>query len=375
LHGYLADMIAPVKRRTRRNFLFAVIVIIAAIGLWQYLTRWGSTPPFRDSRGQIIAGSIAEMQRVKLDGVEQSIIIRGRDAKAPILIWLHGGPGSDEVGLWRKYNADLENRFVVIYWTQRGTGRSYSNDIPAASMTIDRFVEDLNQLIFYAQRRFGKQRVVLAGHSWGTSFGVAYVLKHPQNVAAYVGVGQVVNATAGERRSYRFALAEAKRLGDAEAVRELTALGNPPYPLSSIMTQRGWLEKFGGGTFHRPISIFSLMRQSFEASEVTSLDGLYFKAGVDFSLNALARENATVDWWSNARRLDVPVFIATGRFDRNTDAYLQKAWFDRLNAPMKSHRWFEHSAHSPLFEEASAFNKFMIDDILPVAEKRRFMGN
>jgi pimeloyl-ACP methyl ester carboxylesterase len=348
-----------------------IIIALLAIAAYLYLGRYGSTPSFRDTSGSVVEGSVAEMQRLKFGGVEQSVTIRGRNANAPILIWLHGGPGTDETGMWRKYNNVLEDHFLVVYWTQRGTGRSYDRNIPASSMTIAQFVSDLDELIAFMQRRFGKQKVVLAGHSWGTSFGVAYAQRHPQNLAVFVGVSQVVNATAGEKLSYRFTLSEAKKRRDAEALRELSALGEPPYPLASIITQRKWLEAFGGGSFHKPTSLINLMWQSFGASELTLLDGVYFQSGIDFSGEALAKENAGVDWWSNATKFDMPVFIASGRFDYNTPAGLQKAWFDRIEAPVKTHRWFEHSAHSPPFEEPDKFNRFMIDEVLPLAQKQR----
>jgi proline iminopeptidase len=345
--------------------------LFAAIGTWQYLSRWGSTPPFRDASGTVVAGSVAQMQRIKLGGIEQSIVIRGRSAGAPMLIWLHGGPGQDETGLLRRHNSVLEDHFLVVYWVQRGTGRSYHDAIAPASMTIDQFVDDLDGLIMQLQQRYGRQKVVLAGHSWGTTLGVAYAQRHPGNVAALVGVSQVVNATAGEKLSYHFALAEAKRRGNAAALGELAALGEPPYPIDALLVQRKWLEEFGGGSFHQPTSLVKLMWQSFAASEVTLLDGVHYQAGVSFSLNALARENAQVDWWRNARRFAMPVFIASGRFDRNTQASLQQAWFDRIAAPVKIHRWFENSAHSPLFEQPDAFNRFMIETVLPVAQTWR----
>lgn len=93
--------------------------------------------------------------------------------------------------------------------------------------------------------------------------------------------------------------------------------------------------------------------------------------GADFSLDALAKENARVDWWANAGQFKMPVFIVSGRFDHNTPSGLQKAWFDRIEAPLKMHIWFEKSSHSPLFEESVAFNQFMIGEVLPVAQKRR----
>lgn len=358
------------KFRLRRS-LVLLALICSVIAIWQYVGRWGHTPPFLSSTGEIVPGSIAEMQRLKLGGVEQSVTIRGRNAKAPILIWLHGGPGQDETGLLRRFNAALEDHFLVVYWTQRGTGRSYSSDIPTSSMTIAQFVSDLDELVGYMQDRFGAQKVVVAGHSWGSSLGVAYAQAHPKSVSVLVGISQVVDATEGEKRTWRFTVEEAKRRGNNVAYKELLALGEPPYSNASIIVQRGWLEKFGAGSFHKPTSLFTLMLQSFDASEVTLLDGVYFRQGGDFSFEALAKENAKVDWWNQARSFAMPVVIATGRFDRNTDADLQKEWLDRIEAPDKKQFWFEESAHSPLFEESEKFNRMMIENVLPLALMKR----
>jgi proline iminopeptidase len=352
-------------------FLLAIFGVLFALGTWQYAVRWGSTKPFLDPSGARIVDSVAEMRRLELGGVVQSITVRGKNTNAPILIWLHGGPGQDETGMLRRYNSVLEEHFVVVYWTQRGTGRSYNSDIPSSSMTIGQFVSDLNELIIYSQQRFGKQKVVLAGHSWGTSFGVAYTQKHPEKVATFVSIGQVVNAAAAETLSYKFTLEKAKALGNKEAIAELSAIGPPPYPLASILVQRKWLEEFGGGSFRKPTSLISAMWQSLSADEVTLFDGINFQAGANFSQFALEKENSKVDWWTNATEFEMPIFLFTGRYDNNTPASLQAAWYHRLSAPHKKQIWFENSAHSPLFEEANAFNRFMIEEVLPVAQKWR----
>jgi proline iminopeptidase len=339
---------------------------ILAIAAYLYEGRFGSTPPFGDSGGALVTDSVATMERMTLGGVEQSVMIRGRDKKAPILIWLHGGPGMDATGMWRFHNAALEDHFVVVYWTQRGTGRSYSSDIPVKSMNRSQFVADLDQLVGTLRRRFGHNKVVLAGHSWGTSIGVAYVQAHPENVAAYVGIGQVVNGAEGERRTYAYTLAEARKRGNAEALAELTKIGPPPYPTESMLIQRGWLEKFGGA-WHKPTSLFELMLTSYKASEMTWYDGIKFNVGIDFSLRTLGPEIDRVDWLGTATRFAMPVFIVAGRSDRNTDSDLAHDYFERIEAPSKQFKWFEQSAHSPPFEEPDAFNAFMINDVLPVA--------
>ena len=327
----------------RAKFGIATIAILA-FAAYLHTGRFGSTPTFRDIAGTVVPGSVATMERMTLGGVEQSVTIRGRNAKAPILIWLHGGPGMDATGMWRFHNAALEDHFVVVYWTQRGTGRSYASDIPVKSMTRGQFVADLDQLVSTLKRRFGQNKVVLAGHSWGTSIGVDYIQAHPENVAAYVGIGQIANAAEGERRSYAFTVAEAKKRGNAEALAELTQIGPPPYPTESMLIQRGWLDKFGGA-WHKRTNLFQLMLTSYKASEMTWYDGVKFNAGIGFSLRTLGPENDRVDWMGTATRLAVPVFIVAGRYDRNTDADLAHEYFEKIEAPTKQFKWFEQSAH------------------------------
>jgi proline iminopeptidase len=350
-----------------RKRLF-VIVILVGLTAYLYQGRYGSTPAFRDRSGKFVQASVATMERVELGGVEQSITIRGRNAKAPILIWLHGGPGMDATGMWRYHNATLEDHFVVVYWTQRGTGRSYSSNIPPKSMNLGQFVSDLDQLVDLLKRRFGANKVVLAGHSWGTSIGVAYSQAHPEKVSAYVGIGQIASGAEGERRTYAFTLAEAKKQSDGKALAELKRIGPPPYPVESLLIQRGWLDKFGGA-WRKPTSFFDLMATSYQASEMTWYDGIKFNAGNDFSLKALGPEMGRIDWMGKATRFAMPVFIVAGRYDRNTDADLAHEYFDKIEAPVKQFKWFEQSAHSPPFEEPQAFNDFMIKDVLPVARR------
>ncbi|GMN04575.1 hypothetical protein [Erythrobacter sp. MTPC3] len=102
---------------TNPRFRLVLVILALFIGVvvaWQYAGRWGHTQPFWSSTGDALPGSIAEMHRLKLGGVQQSVTVRGRSAMAPILIWLHGGPGQDETGLWRRFNASLEDHFLAV---------------------------------------------------------------------------------------------------------------------------------------------------------------------------------------------------------------------------------------------------------------------
>ena len=105
-----------------------------------------------------------------------------------MLILLHGGPGASESPRFRHYNSDLEQHYVIIYWDQRAADRSYSSKIPPGTMTIAQFVCDLGEVVEMTKRRFGKKKVVLLAHSWGTIQGTIYTYEHPENVAALVAL-------------------------------------------------------------------------------------------------------------------------------------------------------------------------------------------
>ncbi|WP_256209093.1 alpha/beta fold hydrolase [Nitrosospira sp. Nsp14] len=164
-----------------------------------------------------------------IGGIPQSLWFRGVSRSDPALILLHGGPGTSESALFRHYNSALERHFLVVYWEQRGTGRSFNPAISPQSMTIAQSVRDLDEVVELVRRRFGKDKVVLLAHSWGTVLGTIYAARYPEKVSVYVGIAQVANAPRGRRLSYDFALSEAKKRNNAKAVAELMAIGPPPY--------------------------------------------------------------------------------------------------------------------------------------------------
>jgi len=106
----------------------------------------GSTPPFRGSRGEPVPGSIAEVSYLRLGGLDQWVMMRGESLTNPPLIFLHGGPGMTEMRFFRHFNAALEKSFTVVNWDQRGAGKSFDRAIPRSSMTVEQFIEDLDEL-------------------------------------------------------------------------------------------------------------------------------------------------------------------------------------------------------------------------------------
>ena len=189
----------------------------------------GNTPPFRGPNGKILPDSIAEIRYLHLGGLDQWVMIRGESLANPPLIFLHGGPGMTEMRFFRHFNAPLEKSFTIVYWDQRGAGKSFDRKIPRSSMTVEQFIADLDELVEAVRKRVGKHKVAIFGHSWGSALGVLYAARFPEKVAAYVGSGQIGDWPAGESSSYAFVLAEAERRNNRKALKELRAIGPPPH--------------------------------------------------------------------------------------------------------------------------------------------------
>lgn len=86
------------------------------------------------------------VEPVTLGGFEQYLLIRGRDRELPVLLFLHGSPGTPETALFRHYNSELDRDFVVVHWEQRGSGKSFSGDLDPETLTIERMLSDLDEL-------------------------------------------------------------------------------------------------------------------------------------------------------------------------------------------------------------------------------------
>ena len=329
---------------------------------------YSRTPKIKDSNGNIKPNSVASLEKVQIGGIDQWIIIRGHDKNNPILLFLHGGPGSSEGPFTYKFQRDLEKHFIVVNWDQRGAGKSYSRKITKESMKIEQFILDTHELIQLLLNRFNKKKLYLVGHSWGSILGTLVVSRYPELIQAYVGIGQVVNILDNEKVSYQFTIDQAKERGNKKALKQLRKL--EPYPekdlndTKTLRKQRKWLTKFGG-VMHNGTSWWPYIKIALGSPEYSLKDMIKFVAGMKFSIKTLWLQLFEIDFPKQIPELKVPVYICMGRYDYNTPFELAEKYFNQLKAPKKKFIWFEDSAHILNFEESEKFNEFLIKEVLP----------
>lgn len=318
------------------------------------------TSPFLDRTGYPLPGSVASMERVNLNGSLQEVWIRAADRRAPLLVLLHGGPGASESALFRQFVPGLERHFVVVYWDQRGTGRSLLPGAHVQALGTEQLLRDLDALVDHLTSRFGQRKVTLLGHSWGTVLGVLYAQRHPERVSHYVGVAQVVDLSKAQRIERGFVESQARARGDAAVLQELRKMPQPPLRVGAMLRLGSLCERYGG-VFHTRLRTHHLLWAAWRADETALLDLALFGLGNRFSLERLWPEYMAIDFMRSARTLAVPVSLVLGKHDRHVSAELAVSWLGSLEAPAKQLVWFEHSAHNPPFEEPEAFVRVLAE--------------
>jgi len=339
--------------------LFIIIVGLAAI-LW--IKSPGKADPITSTNGKTIPGSISVIEKVMLGGQEQYLIIRGVDRNKPVMLFLHGGPGSPEYSFMKEKNRGLEKDFVMVYWEQRGAGKSYSNKIPASSMNIAQFISDTRELSLLLAKRFKKDKIYIMGHSWGSLLGILTANKYPELYYAYFGIGQVCNQYKAEKIAYAWVKEQAQIQNNKHALEGLSKITMPDSTATSaewsdyLMTERNYVSQFGGGVTHTMTNMFPLVKILLNTKEYTVGDKINFLKGSLYSLDHLWPEVIKCNLFQDIDSMRLPVYIFQGKYDHQTSYVVAKDFYNQLKAPHKEFFTFEHSAHSPVMEEPDKFN-------------------
>jgi pimeloyl-ACP methyl ester carboxylesterase len=318
---------------------------------------------------QPIAGehAIAELRKIELGGFPQTVLLRGADRRKPVLLYVHGGPGSAQLPIAPLYSGQLEQHFVVAHWDQRGAGASCAGT-DFASLTREQIVADAIELSERLRQRFGGGKIFLLGHSWGSVVGALAVQQRPDLFLAYVGLGQVVSGLRNEQLSYQFVVDEAKRRGDAAALAELATI-HPPYPTGrELGLQRSWLGRYGGSIYAAGRASEALPAALF-GREYTLATRLRYFSCLRSSLDRLFSGLDDFDALTQIRRLEVPVYFFAGRHDWNTPYPLVEEWAATLQAPHVEIVWFDGAAHFVPIEAPEAFQRALIEKLTPLAPR------
>jgi len=335
---------------------------------WLLAISPGQPRPLVDAAGRTIPGSLSERVFVEIGGIRQGMIIQSADPSNPVLLFLHGGPGMVEFFMEEDYPTGLAQHFTMVWWEQRGAGMSFASDIPPETMTLDRMIADTIEVADYLRDRFGQERILLLGHSWGSYLGIQVAHAAPDRFLAYVGMAQIAHQLRSEVMARDHLLELYRVRGDARMVSQLEAApvsmedGTSP---AWMRLRDGAMHRAGVGHMRAMDSVVTgIFLPMWRVRAYTLREKINIWRGKiwsrPFFWEALLRDDLT----ARLTRFELPVYFLVGRHDFTANADLSRAYFDAIEAPVKGFYMFDDSAHSPLFEEPARGQQILLQDVL-----------
>jgi pimeloyl-ACP methyl ester carboxylesterase len=313
----------------------------------------------------------SSLERFDFGGPPQWALVRGQSRTSPVMLLVQQGPGAsminDAAALQRQLH--LEENFRVVYWDQRGTGKSFDAK-DRAPIALDTVVGDVRSMVRSLCQRLGVAQIDVVGFSFGASLALLACADETLPVRSLTCVAVDVNLLAAERFTYAFTLAEAERRGDKRALRALRAIGEPPHADPKHFTTRvKWVANFGG--VHRGKNFGALLRTNigrlWKSPHYNVREMIGALRGFDSTLTRLLPAYQGFDLLAAPPRIRPPVSFFHGRHDKVAPPSLATELAARMDADVI---WFDDSAHMPQEEEPIRFREELLRFVVSVASSK-----
>ncbi|MEB0263373.1 MULTISPECIES: alpha/beta hydrolase [unclassified Mucilaginibacter] len=306
-----------------------------------------------------------------INGNKQYIFISGESHDNPVLLYLHGGPGTPDFFFVRDTLKPLEKLFTICYWEQRGAGRSYATLQDKNSLTLEQMILDAEVVTRYLADKFGQSKIYVLGQSWGTFLGSQLVNRHPELFHAYLSVGQVTDQYRSELESYEFVKEQAAIRKDKSVLGKLNKYPVPARDAgikawsAYLNFQRWYVAVYSGSMRKKNIFLFAIWKLII-FKEYSLKDKLNYMKGASLSLDKLWDGIITTHISDNITNYQIPVYFFHGEHDHHTYYEGAKNYFEKLTAPQKRFYAFPDAAHFPHVECFEAFERVVVKEILGV---------
>ena len=362
--------LVPTQARALRKITYAASIatvgglVLRRTGLWSR----GGPLPLTDADGRRVPGSISEKTYLDINGARQGMFLQGADVTNPVLLYLHGG--MPEFFFTERYPTGLEKVFTMAWWDRRGAGLSYDPRIPPQGITLEQHLADTLAVTDYLRDRFGKEKVYLMAHSGGTFFGLQAAARAPERFHAYIGMSQIVQQLESERIAYEYMVARYRERGDLRMLRRLEAAPvtvAEGTPKDYLAVRDKAMHRLGVGTMHDMHSVItgvfwpSVTSAQYTVGEKVRLWRSKFTTGV---MPRWTQQILGTDLSGQVPRVDLPLYFLHGVHDFTCSFSLAHEYFERVEAPVKGFYTFDHSAHSPIFEEPERTRRILAEDVL-----------
>lgn len=302
-------------------------------------------------------GGINESMYVEINGTKQWINIYGENINNPVLLYLHGGPGSSTSTVDYAFTRQWADVYTVVTWDQRNCGKSYNKDYNDIELTYELFMEDGKEMTEYILDYMGKDKLTILGHSWGSIYGANLVQVYPEYYDCFIGTGQLVDSVENEV-AFKDVAAE-WATGDEEAMAWVEQL-TPEEMTMTHITARNWLmEKYG----------YDMMRDGSDYNFYTTIlfnpyysvfDWIgYFQTDMSVYLDFFTSDEFKKFSIQGKYNYKVPYININGSDDYQTNYMLAEEYYNNVVAPSKRLYIMEDTTHGLLESKSKLFSEYV----------------
>ena len=312
---------------------------------------------------------IVEEGFVRAGGIDQWISIRGEDRNNPVLLVIHGGPGSS-YSIFTPHLRSWETHFTIVQWDQRGTGKSLARMGPQGTgeISIKQLTCDAIEIAEYLRAHLRQNRLFLLASSMGSTFGLQVARKRPDIFYAYIGTDQNVGMIRGREQIHGQLLDRLRRNRMSKGARVVERIGADATRWShgDFTTVAQWTMKSDPSGYRRTMKL--LKDAVWYAPGWTLRDLRAFVSGMHLSLERLLPEIVRYDAWAEGTRFEVPVFIFQGENDVVTPTAQARAYYSDIEAPAKHMELILDAGHFAAFLEPEQFLEKLLTHVRPLAD-------
>ena len=299
---------------------------------------------------------IYERSFIKLGGEEQYVEITATSDKDPVLLFIHGGPGWPQTPHLRHFNADLAKSVILVAWEQSGCGKTYMHNPDPVNLTKEQIINDAHELTLLLKKKFNKEKIYLAGFSWGSVIGIELAKKYPEDYAAYFAISQIIEIQRSINLSREWIKQQAELKNDKKMMKLVSQLEKKDTALCKT-TLECFFKKYEmlteyGGAIYKKESENQIKIAETKYEDYKDYDWI---KGFMYSCSRLGDEVFKTDLTS-ITELKIPIYFIVGRHDWSLPTIVTEEFAAKLQAPKKEIIWFEESGHEPLEEESDKFN-------------------
>ena len=298
--------------------------------------------------GILLAQPVFEHMMLDVGTNKLFIEVRGKNEEAPLLIFLHGGPGNVVLGLLPfelNVGRQLEDDYLVAYVHQRGAGKS--SPVPDSEHTFSRYIADVNRVVDFLTEKYAKDGIYLAGHSWGGMLSVLYAGQHQDKVKKMVLISTAMNFQRMIQDRYDLTLEWAKKDNNAQAISDLSSVTLPFESWHEYTKLSQWA---GGGVARN----FDLPKFFEENSIATQYPDWNMQQGR--ITHAMFQELLKLDLDCAISSLKIPALFISGDSDSIIPAKTMRLDYDHYSGE-KEFVVIEDSDHLPFVDQPDRLAK------------------